>query len=106
MALGIVKLKRAFPRLSEGWYITLEEMLDEEGFTDQRFNDAVLNLIKTCNYPEPTIANILSFDRLAKIWTYDEALTFSNDFSTERRRKFWDGLEIYDQKRKLWREKI
>lgn len=104
-ALNIVKLKRAFPKLPDGWYTILEEMLDEEKFTDQRFTDAVIHLIKTSIYPEPTIANLLTFDRKSKIWTYDEALAYSNDFSTERRRKFWDGLEIYDQAKKLWREK-
>lgn len=105
LAHNIVKLKRAFPKLGEGWYLMLEEMIDEENFTDRRFDDAVKNLIKTCLYPEPTIANVLSFDRLSKLWTYDEALAYSNDFSTERRRKFWDGLEIYDQAKKLWRAK-
>jgi hypothetical protein len=104
-ALNIVKLKRAFPKLPDGWYTILEEMLDEEKFTDQRLTDAVNHLIKTSIYPEPTIANLLTFDRKAKIWTYEEALAFSNDFSTERRRKFWEGLEVYDQEKKLWREK-
>ena len=102
LALGIVKLKRAFPKLNEGWYLILEEMLDEERFTDQRLNDAINNLIKTCAYPEPTIANILSYDKKAKFWTYDEALAYSNDFSVERRKKFWDSMELVDKNKKLW----
>lgn len=100
-----VDLKKAFPKLSDGWYDLLEKFLDAEKFTDRRLMDATQNLIKNCVYPEPTIANILGFDKLSKLWTYEEALAFSNDFSTERRRIFWDGLEIHDKEKKLWREK-
>ena len=105
MALGIVKLKRAFPKLNEGWYLILEEMLDEEKFTDARFTDAINNLIKTCPYPEPTIANIIGYDRLQKVWTYDEALEYTNKYSNERRKKFLDSLELFDKEKKLWRVK-
>ena len=80
-------------------------MIDEEKFTDRRLDDAIKNLVKTCLYPEPTIASVLSYDRLCKLWTYDEALAYSNDFSTDRRKKFWDSLELFDKEKKLWKIK-
>ena len=102
--MNIVNLKRAFPKLPEGWYKLLEEMIDEEKFTDQRFTDAVKNLIKNCLYPEPTIANILSFDKMSKLYTYNELLEISKDYSNENRKSFLNKFEIIDTVKKLWRE--
>lgn len=69
---GVALIKKAFPKLSASWYSVLETMIDEEGFTDDRFKDAVLNLIKTCPYPEPTIANILGFNKEVPVFTRHE----------------------------------
>lgn len=74
-AHGAAKIKKAFPKLPIGWYQILEEALDEERFTDERFRDAVWNLIKTCPYPEPTIANVLGYDKKIKIYTYQELMS-------------------------------
>lgn len=101
----IIKLKRSFPKLPIGWYEVLSEMLVEEKFTDKRLIDATNNLIRTCIYPEPTIANILSFDKKVNLWTYDEALEYSKEFTTEARKKFWDNMELVNKDKKLWRMK-
>jgi hypothetical protein len=75
----IVDIKKAFPKLLIGWYDVLEEMLDEEKFSDKRLIDATKNLIKNCVYPEPTIANIISFDWTVKVYTYDELMEKHKD---------------------------
>lgn len=105
LANCFIDLKRAFPKLPDGWYDVLEKLLDTEKFTDKRLIDATQNLIKTCVYPEPTIANILGYDTKMKLWTYDELLEISNDFSNEGRKKFWEGFQIFDKERKLWKSK-
>ena len=64
-------------------------MIDIEEFTDQRLADATLNLIKTCPYPEPTIANILSYDKVQKLYTYEQLQWMSKDMSKESAKKFW-----------------
>ena len=66
LAEGIGMIVSSFPKLSAGWYEVLKAMLVEEQFNDVRFFDAVKNLIKTSVYPEPTIANIISFDKTTK----------------------------------------
>jgi hypothetical protein len=88
-ALNIVKLKQAFPELPNGFYDLLETMLDEEKFTNQRLDDSVKNLIKTCVYPKPTIANILGYDKRAILYTWDELGKISSDYSPEARKRFW-----------------
>lgn len=74
LADGIIMLKKAFPKLPLGWYDVLDTMLDEEKFNNIKFKHAVNNLIKTCPYPEPTIANIIGFDKKVKVYNYQELM--------------------------------
>ena len=72
LAQCFITLKKAFPKLTKGWYDILEEMLIDESFSNERLIDATKNLVRTCQYPEPTIANMLSFNKEVKIFTYSE----------------------------------
>ncbi len=92
----IIEVKKAFPKLPVGWYDVLERMLDDEKFSDKRLIDATKNLIKNCVYPEPTIANIISFDRTIKVFTYNELLTVSKDYSAEQRGEHLNNFEKVD----------
>lgn len=69
---GIKKIKLAFPQLPAGFYEILIDMIKEDKFTDMRFNDAVNYVIRTCTYPQPAIAQFLSFDKREKVNTYNE----------------------------------
>lgn len=71
-AYGSKKIQDAFPKLHAGWFKILDQMIDEEKFSEERFRDAVNFLIKNCIYPEPTIANIISFDKTVKVFTISE----------------------------------
>jgi len=95
LANCFIDLKKTFPKLPDGWYDILEKMLDEEKFTDKRLIDATNNLIKTCIYPEPTIANILGYDKKQKLYSYEDILEITKDYSAYQRGLFWDNLEKY-----------
>jgi len=71
---NVVKIKKAFPALPIGFYEVFDDRLREHGFNDDRLRDAVNHVIDTCPYPNPTIANFISFDKMFKIYTYDEML--------------------------------
>lgn len=82
-------------------------MLNEERFTDQRFIDATNNLIKTCQYPEPTIANILGYDKKIKIYTWGELAKISSDYGPGARKRFWEqygAVKITEQTRYVLKE--
>ena len=72
LASGIKMIAQSFPKLTKGWYEVLKEMMKDEGFNDNRFSDAVKSLIKNCPYPEPTIANIIGYDKTVKVFTYSD----------------------------------
>lgn len=76
---GVVLIKKAFPELPQGWYEVLDTMLDEEKFSDIKFKHAINNLIKTCPYPKPAIANIIGFDKKAKIYHYQELMKLHSE---------------------------
>jgi hypothetical protein len=80
-AHGMKDLKSAFPKLTADWYDLLKKRVIEKGFTKKRFFDAVNHTIDNCIYPEPTIAQILSYDVSVKSYTYNEILEFNNKMS-------------------------
>ena len=109
LASGIKTIANAFPDLPKGWYDVLKDMMKNEGFNDRRFSDAVKNLVKNCIYPKPTIANVLSFDKTVKAFTYDELLKATNDYSPESRRNYlmmYDKVNYYGEMRYCRKEEI
>lgn len=93
----VLMLKQAFPQLPVGFYNILHDMIRDDGFSDSRLMDAVKHVIKTCIYPTPTIAQIISYDRRVKLHTYVEVCTMiekgyrMDDFEKRqhRGRNFW-----------------
>ena len=69
---SVAKVKAAFPALPKEFYSVFIERLREKGFTDERLKDAVNNVIDNCQYPTPTLANFLSFDKRVKLYSYSE----------------------------------
>jgi hypothetical protein len=66
----ISDIKKAFPSLPVGFYDILTDRLADNGFSNDRLTDAVRNVIDTCIYPTPTIAQFISFDKRVKTYTY------------------------------------
>jgi hypothetical protein len=90
-ALGAKLIKGSKPELPDQWYEVLEIMLDQDGFTDQRFKDAVQVMISACPYPKPSHADILSYDKFVDAYTWDELLKITKDYSPQSRGKFLDN---------------
>lgn len=89
---NIKRIKLAFPQLESGFYDVLTDMVRDDKFTDQRFKDAVDHVIRTCVYPQPTIAQFLSFDKKLKINSYNDMCKLVEEFG----RTIWDDYNIID----------
>ena len=59
----------------------LTESLKRNGFTDERFTDAVNYVIDNCRYPKPSIADFVSYDKSVKVYTWQDMVNNSFDFS-------------------------
>lgn len=76
---SIATIQKAFPSLPIGFYDVFTFRLAENGFTDDRLKDAVNNVIDTCVYPTPTIAQFISFDKRIKVYKYPEIIKMIED---------------------------
>jgi hypothetical protein len=97
-ALCTKEIRKAKPKLEAGWYDVLNKMLDVDAFSDERLIAATQALIRNCPYPEPSHADILNYDLRVKIYTYEQLLEMTKDFSVESRKSFLDSyisIEYY-----------
>lgn len=76
---SIAIIQKAFPSLPIGFYDVFTFRLAENGFTDDRLKDAVNNVIDTCLYPTPTIAQFISFDKRVKVFKYPDIVKMVED---------------------------
>jgi hypothetical protein len=74
-----IKIKSSFPALPEGFYEIFSDRIQDCGFTDERLNDAVNNVIDTCIYPTPTIAQFISWDKRVKVYKYPDIIKMLDD---------------------------
>ena len=91
-------IKAAFPQLPPEFFDILAKRVKANKFSDARLNDAVGNLIDTCRYPLPTIADVISFDKRVKLYTYSELTAKVNqgysmkDFKKLDDKKLWVSI--------------
>lgn len=76
---GVAIIQKSFPSLPIGFYEIFKERIKANNFTDERLMDAISNVIDTCVYPTPTIAQFISWDKKIKIYTYPEIIDMVND---------------------------
>lgn len=68
----VKKLMAAFPDVQTDFLIVLVERMIDKNFTKERVREAINHVIDTNPYKRPSIADIISFDRKIKIYTYSE----------------------------------
>ena len=66
------KLAAAFPSVTSDFLIVLIDRLIDNQFTKERVRDAINHIIDTSPYQKPAIADIISFDRKVKLFTFKE----------------------------------
>jgi hypothetical protein len=100
---GIKRIKEAFPTMPPGFYDVLSERIKANGFTDERFQDAISHVIDNCHYPTPTIAQFISFDKKVKMFTYGQMLKMFDESGMSP--EFWNGYKMFkfsDKPKPVW----
>jgi hypothetical protein len=72
MESEVQKLMAAFPEVTNDFLIILIDRLIDNGFTKERVQDAISKTIDTNPYRRPSIADIISYDKKVKLYTYSE----------------------------------
>jgi hypothetical protein len=71
---GVAIIQKSFPSLPISFYEIFKERIKANNFTDERLMDAIENVIDTCVYPTPTIAQFISWDKKIKVHKYPEII--------------------------------
>lgn len=69
---GLTTISAVFPKTSEAVLLLTTRLVMKNEFTNQQFRDAIDHLITNYHYPEFKPADILSFDKKVKLYTYSE----------------------------------
>jgi len=76
IAIGLAKIKKAFPKITQGVLDILKERFAENNFSDRKIIDSINHVID--NYggwdKNPNIAEFIQYDRTIKTYTYNEAI--------------------------------
>jgi hypothetical protein len=75
----VSKISLAFPSLSPQFIDILIQRAIDKGFTSKRLKDAVNYVIDNCQYPSPTLANFLSFDKRIKVLSYPDLVSLASN---------------------------
>ncbi len=74
IAVEMKKLGVAFPDLDPEFLNVLTERVVENGFTNERLQDAVGELIDTFQYKRPSVANIINYDKRMRLYSHSEVV--------------------------------
>lgn len=101
--VAIAKLEKAFPDWDEQLTELLITRAKHHKFTNKRFMDAIDHVIDNYKYQKPHIADIISFDKKVKMYTYNEMLTICSNNNTLPTTDFFKSVLI--QNKRVWVEK-
>ena len=99
MITEVKKLSVAFCSVDNAFIASLVNRIVENKFTKQRIKDAINQVIDTCKFP-PKIADVVSFDRKVKTYSYNEMIAMCNQYRTSE-----DFEMVLVDGKKRWIEK-
>lgn len=112
-------IKKSFSKLDRGFFDMLFDRAKKLNFSDARLIDSINHVIDNCQYPEPTIAQFISFDKKIKLFTHPQIVELNNEthgqafkyYSSVKiegfDKPFWaSNIDIHTFKLKLWKDYI
>jgi len=72
LAEAVGRVFKAFPTLTVDFHDVLGDRIKEKGIGDKRLMDSVNYVIDNCVYPQPTIAQFLTFDKKVKLYDWTQ----------------------------------
>lgn len=72
IAESLSRIRVAFPKMQDIFFDLLAERIKENRFSGKRLRDATNYVIDNFQYKELNVADIVKFDKTAKVYTYNE----------------------------------
>ena len=92
----------AFPALDSNFYDILSDRLFANKYCNERLNKAVEHVIDTCEYPTPTIAKFISFDKHIKLYNYKQMHDLRDEVGQHIFEKFYKTVRIAGLDKPMW----
>lgn len=92
---AVGKIKKAFPSLPVGFYETLLDRVRDLKISDDRLIASINYVIDNCEYPTPTIAQFVKYDKKVKLLTYDQ-------YTKAQDKKNYRAVKIGDLPKPMW----
>ena len=96
----VANIKLAFPTLPNGFYLILLDRVRELKISDERLKFAVSHVIDNCEYPSPTIAQFIGFDRKIKLYNQQQIIKMNDD--VQGIAKFYKLVRLIGQSKPLY----
>lgn len=97
----IANIKLAFPTLPTGFYAVLLDRVRELKISDQRLKFAVAHVIDNCEYPTPTLAQFIGFDKKIELLNYAQ-YTRKNDELHGQVAKYYKSIRVHGFEKPFW----
>lgn len=85
--LCINRLSEAFPNIRTNFVSLLVDRAQDNGMNDEQLLESVNEVIDTCHYPTPTIADFIGKNKNRKLYTYAQLIEMANK----------DGAEVWEK---------
>lgn len=97
IAEQLAKLKSAFPAMEKEFISVLSERVAKNAISENRLKDAVGYLIDTFKYKQPSISDVIGYDRRIKLFNYKEVCSLVNkgEASFTDFHKHWIGDTLF-----------
>lgn len=72
IAVGMKRLKVAFPKMDNAFFNLLAERVMDNGFSSERLKHAINHVLDNFQYKELNISDIIRFDKRVRLYSYNE----------------------------------
>lgn len=72
IAVGMKRLKVAFPKMGNEFFNLLAERVMDNGFSSERLKHAINHVLDNFQYKELNISDIIRFDKRVRLYSYNE----------------------------------
>ena len=72
VAVGMKRLKVAFPKMGDEFFNILAERVVDNGFSSERLKHAINHVLDNFQYKELNISDIIRFDKRVRLYSYNE----------------------------------
>lgn len=98
VAKQMARLTACFPTMDNLFISVLSERIVSNGFSKNRLIDAVNHVLDNFKYKKLSVADIITFDKKAKLYTHNEAFMYIESNGC----KFTDFVKVEVNSRKYW----